>query len=139
MYRCSKIMIALSVQDSMITTMESFLNEYDAFNCPVSTVTAFHHHQPSKSYSNFNIYNKPLLVNGEPLHYYMATQSYTIRFTLTESPVLSMPIALSKDSLPISIQVVGKRYEDFKLLKVGKALDEFSKHYSYSIESISSF
>lgn len=129
-----KYMTALNTQDSMITVMENFLNEFDVFICPVSALTAFKHHSPSKSYGNFSIYNDPLMVNNEELHYYMATQAYTTPFTLTESPVLSMPIALSKDALPISIQVIGKRYEDFKLLRLAKTLDNFSQRFDYPLE-----
>lgn len=129
-----KYMIALNIQDTMITIMENFLNEYDAFICPVSAVTAFKHHKPSKSYGNFSIYNNPLMVNNQEIHYYMATQAYTTPFTLTESPVLSMPVALSKDSLPIGIQVVGKRYEDFKLLRIGKIFDEYAATLTFPLQ-----
>jgi len=130
-----KYMIALNIQNTMITIMENFLNEYDTFICPVSVVTAFKHHKPSKSHGNFNIYNKPLMVNNQGIHYYMATQAYTTPFTLTESPVLSMPIALSKDSLPIGIQVIGKRYEDLKLLEIGKVLDKYSEKITYPLQN----
>jgi amidase len=129
-----KYMIAMNIQDTMITIMENFLNEYDVFICPVSSLKAFKHHTPSKSYGNFSIYNNPLPVNNEEIHYYMATQAYTTPFTLTESPVLSMPIALSKDSLPIGIQVIGKRYEDFKLLEIGKVLDDFSEKFYFPLQ-----
>jgi amidase len=126
-----KYMKALNIQDSMITRMENFLNEYDIFICPVSSVLAFKHHAPSKSYGNFSIYNNPLSVNGQEIHYYMATQAYTTPFTLTESPVLSMPIALSKESMPISIQVIGKRYGDFRLLEVGKVIENYAVDFSF--------
>jgi amidase len=127
-------MIALNTQDSMINTMENFLDKYDVFICPVSAVYAFKHHEPSKSYGNFSIYKTPLKVNGEEQHYYMATQAYTTPFTLTESPVLSMPIALSEESLPIGIQVVGKRYEDFRLLEIGKVLHAFASPFAFPLQ-----
>lgn len=129
-----KYMIAMNIQDSMINTMENFMNEYDAFICPVSAVTAFNHHAPSKSYGSFSIYNTPLKANNDDIHYYMATQAYTTPFTLTESPVLSMPISVSKDSLPIGIQVVGKRFSDFRLLKIGMVLDDYSEKFKYPLE-----
>jgi amidase len=127
-----KYMMALNIQDEMITEMENFLNDYDIFICPVSAVTAFNHHKPSKSYGNFNIYNNPLKVNDIDLHYYMATQAYTTPFTLTESPVLAIPIKLNEQDLPISIQVIGKRYEDYKLLQMGKAMNKYVDKFDYS-------
>lgn len=129
-----KYMIALNVQDTMITIIENFLNKYDVFICPVSAVKAFEHHVPSKSYGNFSIYNNPLMVNNQKIHYYMATQAYTTPFTMTESPVLSMPIALSENSLPIGIQVVGKRYEDFRLLMIGKIIDEYADKFTFPLQ-----
>lgn len=129
-----KYMMAINIQDSMITKMEVFLNKYDIFICPVSAVTAFSHHSPSKSYGNFNIYNTPLEVDKEDIHYYMATQAYTIPFSLTESPVLSMPISLSNESLPIGIQVVGKRYDDFKLIEIGKVLVPFAEKTPFPLQ-----
>ena len=129
-----KYMMALNIQDSMINTMENFMNEYDAFICPVSAVTAFNHHAPSKSYGSFSLYNTPLKVNNDDIHYYMATQAYTTPFTLTESPVLSMPISISKESLPIGVQVIGKRYSDFRLLKIGMVLDDYAEKLKYPLE-----
>jgi len=129
-----KYMEALNIQDTLITQMENFLDSFDVFICPVSAVTAFPHHKPSKKYGNFSIYNTPLTVNNEDIHYYMATQAYTTPFTVTENPVLSMPIALSKNLLPIGIQVVGKRYSDFKLLKTGMVLNNYTEKFSYPLE-----
>jgi amidase len=129
-----KYMTASEIQDSLITKMENFLTKYDVFICPVSSVTAFKHHSPSKSYGNFNIYNEPLRVNDKEIHYYMATQGYTTPFSLTESPVLSMPIGLSSNSLPIGIQIIGKRYEDFKLLMIGKVLAEYAEKITFPLQ-----
>lgn len=128
-----KYMQALNIQDSVITEMENFLTQYDAFICPVSSVTAFNHHAPSKSYGNFNIYNTPLKVKDTDVHYYMATQAYTTPFTLTESPVLSMPISFNSNSMPIGVQIVSKRYNDFRLLAIGKVLDKYHEKVAYPL------
>jgi Asp-tRNA(Asn)/Glu-tRNA(Gln) amidotransferase A subunit family amidase len=45
-----------------------------------------------------------------------------------------MPIALSENSLPIGIQVVGKRYEDFKLLMIGKIIDEYADKFTFPLQ-----
>ncbi len=122
-----KYMTAVNIQETMITEMDNFLSQYDVFICPVSSTKAFNHHVPTKNYGTFSIYNEPLLANNEKVHYYMATQGYTIPFTLTENPVLSMPISLGSDSLPIGIQLIGKRCSDFKLLKTGIELNKYAE------------
>ncbi len=130
-----KYMIASNYQDSVITQLESFLDDYDAWICPVSATMAFDHHAPSKSYGTFSVYNNPLKVNNKPLHYYMATQAYTTPFSLTESPVLAMPIGLSSQKLPIGIQVIGKRFSDFKLLKVGIELSKYADKLTFPLQT----
>ena len=129
-----KYMEALNIQDKMINIMENFLNVYDVFICPVSAVTAFDHHAPSKTYGIVSFYNTPLKVDSADIHYYMATQAYTTPFTLTESPVLALPIGLSGQQLPIGIQLVGKRYEDLKLLQIGKVLNKYLDRIEYPLD-----
>ena len=130
-----KYMIASNYQDSVITQLENFLDGFDAWICPVSATMAFDHHAPSKSYGTFSVYNNPLMINNKPLHYYMATQAYTTPFNLTESPVLAMPIGLSSQKLPIGIQVIGKKYSDYRLLNVGKVLTNYAEKIDYSLNS----
>ncbi len=128
-----KYMAAAAYQDEVITQIENFFNGYDAWICPVSATTAFNHHSPSKSYGNFSVYNDPLFVNEEKVHYYMATQAYTIPFSVTESPVLTLPIGMSDKRLPVGVQLVGRRYEDFKLLKLGKILNKYTDRIEYPL------
>jgi len=54
--------------------------------------------------------------------------------TLTENHVLAMPISLSNDSLPIGVQVIGKSYSDFRLLKIRMVIDDCSEKFKYPLE-----
>jgi Asp-tRNA(Asn)/Glu-tRNA(Gln) amidotransferase A subunit family amidase len=65
----------------------------------------------------------------------MATQAYTTPFNLTESPVLAMPIGLSTKNLPIGIQVIGKKYSDYRLLNVGKVLTNYAEKIDYPLNN----
>lgn len=124
----------LNKQQKYITIMDNFLDEYDVWITPVSSTTAFKHHKPSKTLGNFNVYNDPILVDDKEVPYYIVTQAYTTIFSVTENPVLSMPIALDSNGLPIGIQVVAKRFQDFKLLEVGKVLNEYSDKITYPLQ-----
>ncbi|MCX6265937.1 MAG: amidase family protein [Bacteroidetes bacterium] len=86
-----------------------------------------------EKYMKASSFENPLIVSGNKIHYYKATQAYTIPFALTESPVLAMPIGLNSRHLPIGIQVVGKRYEDFRLLQIGKALNKYIDRIEYPL------
>ncbi len=129
----SKYMIAINKQHELITQMDNFLSEYDVWLCPVSSTVAFKHHKPSKQFGIYNIYNEPLKVNQKNINYTIANQSYATIFNLTGNPSLSMPIDYNKDGLPIGIQVIAKRYEDFRLLKIAKLLNQYSKKMNYPL------
>ena len=49
--------------------------------------------------------------------------AYRTVFNVTGSPVLVLPLALSREGLPIGMQVVGKRWSDSKLLMIGEQLE----------------
>ncbi|HEX5361878.1 MAG TPA: amidase family protein [Fluviicoccus sp.] len=55
--------------------------------------------------------------------YYNATQSYTSLFSVTEGPVVAMPVSKNAQGLPIGLQLVGRRFEDWQLLAVAKAME----------------
>lgn len=46
--------------------------------------------------------------------------SYTSLFSLTGHPVVVVPATSTDEGLPIGIQLVGKRWQDKKLLSIAK-------------------
>ncbi|HEX5361882.1 MAG TPA: amidase family protein, partial [Fluviicoccus sp.] len=81
------------------------------------------HHQHSRTFGIFNVYDEPLSVDGRPVPYYNATQSYTSLFSVTEGPVVAMPVSKNAQGLPIGLQLVGRRFQDWQLLAVAKAME----------------
>lgn len=116
-------MQALTEQAKQTNALESFLCDYDAWIVPVSSVTAFAHHKHSRTFGIFKVYDQPLMVDDQAVPYYNATQSYTSLFSVTEGPVVSMPVAQSAQGLPIGLQLVGRRFDDWHLLSVAKAIE----------------
>ena len=102
---------------------ETLLENYDGLIIPAASVLAFPHQKPDRKLGHLGIYSTPLSVNGKNVQYAIAAQSYALPFNVLESPVLSIPIALSKNKLPIGIQLVGKKNQDFELLEVASTLD----------------
>lgn len=116
-------MQALTEKARQTNALERFLSGYDAWIVPVSSVPAFAHHKHSRTFGIFNVYDEPLLVDGKPVPYYNATQSYTSLFSVTEGPVVAMPVSRNAQGLPIGLQLVGRRFEDWHLLAVAKAME----------------
>jgi amidase len=66
----------------------------------------------------------PILVDGQPVDYWLATIAYTSLFNLTGHPVVVLPAAHSHQGLPIGVQVVGRRWDEMRLLAVAKCITE---------------
>lgn len=103
---------ALTRRDGLISVFEKFFDRWDAFLCPV-TVSPAIPHVP---------FGTPIDVDGKKVPYFIAGTAYTCPFNLTGSPVVVLPLARSKEGLPIGVQVVGKRWSEPALLQLSTAL-----------------
>jgi amidase len=119
-----KYMTSLKSQDEMIDRMEQFLTAYDVWILPVSSTTAFSHLEPTKMYGDFPVYKTKIKVDEFELPYFNATQQYATIFSITESPVVVIPIGYDLSGMPIGIQIVGRRYSDLKLLRIAQEIQE---------------
>lgn len=104
---------ALPRRDQSILAWEQFFNEWDVLLCPPSMVTAFPHCETGT----------PLHVDGQEVTYWMVSAHGTV-FNYTGHPVVVLPYKLDRQGLPIGIQLVGKRWDESRLLAIAKALSE---------------
>jgi amidase len=103
---------ALLRQSMFISKMDEFLNNWDCWVCPTVATPAFEHHPVGK----------PFQINGTKVPYLVAGIAYTFFFTLTGNPVVVLPIGKTTTGLPISIQLIGKRWQDMKLLNLAEKI-----------------
>ncbi len=103
---------ALTQRDRLISQLEAFLSQWDAWLCPVSVGSAFKHCKPGQ----------PIEIDGRAVPYFTANMSFTTIFNMTGNPVVVLPAGKTKDGLPIGIQVVGRLWNDMALLSVAEAL-----------------
>lgn len=116
LYQYSK---ALGRRDSYIAKVERFLSARDAWICPVASIPA----PPHAELKNFmEVMMADIEVDGVKAPYDVATFGYASIFNLTGSPVVTIPIGLTKDGLPLGIQVVGRRWRDEQLLDVAEKI-----------------
>ena len=109
----NKYMKALTIRDRLITQMDNFIADWDAYLCPVSSITAFPH-QPK---------GRPIEVNKIKLPYTTACGGYATLFNFTGHPVVVIPIK-TEAGLPIGVQIVGKRWQDLELLAIAEKIDQ---------------
>lgn len=105
---------ALIERDRYVMLMERFLEQWDAWICPVAMTTAFTH-RPT---------GKPIEIDGVKYPYMLANGVYTMTFNFTGNPVVVIPAGLTQNGLPIGVQIVGRRWQDFQLLAIADKLSK---------------
>ena len=110
---------SLARRDQFIQSLQRFLDEYDAWLCPVAAIPAFPHREPNRP-------NLPLDVEGQMVPGAIATMAHSVIASLTGHPVVVLPLALSAEGLPIGVQVTGHLWEEMALLNVAEALTEIT-------------
>jgi amidase len=106
---------SLQARDAAIAVWEAFFDAWDALLCPVAMTNAFPH-APTGA---------PLLVDGTP-HKYWRVIGHCAPFSLTGHPVVLVPLGRDADGMPIGIQIVGRRWDEARLLAVARAITEVS-------------
>lgn len=102
---------ALYQRDQAIIAWEQFFDEWDALLCPAAMTTAFPHCEAGT----------PLDVDGQSASYW-AVSAHTTLFNYTGHPAVVMPYQQDQHGLPIGVQLVGKRWQDLRLLAIAKAV-----------------
>jgi len=106
---------ALHRRDQAMIAWERFFQAWDVLLCPPSMAAAFPHCETGT----------PLQVDGQEASYWMISAHCTI-FNYTGHPAVVLPDKLDRDGLPIGVQIVGKRWDESRLLAAAKALSEIT-------------
>ena len=96
---------ALEQRIQLIQRLEEFLGAWDCWICPAFPTPAFTH-RPARA--SIEVARQSLSQLEANLH--------SIIFNTTGHPVVTMPIGLSPEGLPIGVQVVGSRWQEMALL-----------------------
>ncbi|MGB3535710.1 MAG: amidase [Microcoleaceae cyanobacterium] len=104
---------ALTQRDQMIAKMETELEPWDIYLCPVAMTPAFTHRRKGEAVE----------IEGKKVPYMMASGAYTIPFSLTGHPVVVIPIGQTQNGLPVGLQIVGKRWRDMELLSIAEIIN----------------
>ena len=108
---------ALNCREAAIVSLDGFLQDFDALLCPVASTLAY----PGLP---MPAWVKPpaIRVDGRKLSYLEATIGWTVPFSVTGSPVVTLPVGIEA-GLPVGVQVVGRRWRDQALLAVAARLE----------------
>ncbi|MBK9121586.1 MAG: amidase [Chloroflexi bacterium] len=105
---------AMLDRDRVINALDSFLEEHDVWICPVTATPAIPH---IPHMSNVQ-------VGSQTINYFEMGTYYCMPFNLTGHPVVVIPAGFSQDGLPIGLQIVGRRWDEIRLLAYARRIDE---------------
>ncbi|GLS32230.1 amidase [Mesorhizobium albiziae] len=106
---------ALHRRDQSILAWERFFESWDVLLCPAAMVTAFAHCEPGT----------PLDVDGKPADYWTVSAHGTL-FNYTGHPAIVLPCGSDRGGLPIGLQLVGRLWDEARLLGIAKAVSQLT-------------
>lgn len=101
-------MQAARVRRMLSDSFNAAFEQCDLIVCPTSFGTAM-----------------PLDSDLSPLEYY-ALDLFTVAMNLAGVPACSVPAGLAQNGLPLGLQVIGKRFDDLRVLQLAKHIEQFA-------------
>ncbi len=99
-------------QMELIQRFQTLTDDYDVIICPGVSVSPF----PWKQ-----LY--PTVIDGAPVDNYMAWLTLTAAITVIGHPVVALPAGLDEFEMPFGLQLIGRTYDDRRLLSVAKTIE----------------
>ncbi|MBU1533804.1 hypothetical protein KKF84_00705, partial [Myxococcota bacterium] len=109
----------LEQRDALVAALERFFGDYDAWITPVTPAPAFLHRKMGKIHT-------PIDVDGRKIPGNIGGIGYTCPFNLTGHPAVLMPLTLTREGLPLGVQLVGPLWGDMDLLNAAEALSQIT-------------
>ena len=101
----AEIIVAMQARHALFHRVAGFFDDHDLLACPTVAVPPFAVEQ-----------RFPTEIAGEALTSYIDWMFLTFVITLTGCPAISLPCGLTKDGLPVGLQLVGPPHGDADLL-----------------------
>ena len=108
---------ALKLRDDCNEEVDKIFQNYDFLALPSQQVFPF---EKNLQYPN--------QINNEKLDTYHRWIEVHILSSLLYLPTINVPVGFNKDGLPIGMQIIGKKYEDLKVLAFAKKYEEIFGH-----------
>jgi aspartyl-tRNA(Asn)/glutamyl-tRNA(Gln) amidotransferase subunit A len=97
------------------------MSEYDALLVPTTIIPA-----PFLDQNEVNI-------KGKPTEVYLSLSRLTTVFDITGLPALNIPAGLFDSKLPVGVQLVGRPFDEARILKIAYA---YEQHYNLAEQFI---
>jgi amidase len=96
---------------------DAFFRDYDLMLCPVAVTAAFPHDQKGLRHL------RTIVVNNKKVP--VVDQIFWAGYAgITLMPAAVAPIGLSKEGLPIGVQIIGRQYDDYTCIRFAELLEQ---------------
>jgi len=109
-------LMALHQRDSFITVWEQFFTQWDVFLCPAGPMTA-------PRYVGTELKVDGVVIPPDQLQFLNIPYALS---PITGCPIVVIPLAKDRDGLPFGVQVIGRRWDDERLLAIAEVLSEIT-------------
>ena len=109
----AEIIGAMRDRNALFHRVARFFDDHDLLVCPTVAVPPFPVEQ-----------RFPTEIAGEKLTTYIDWMFLTFVITLTGCPAISLPCGLTREGLPVGVQLVGRPHGDAELLGYARRLEE---------------
>jgi amidase len=106
-----EVMLQLAARDRMRAALLGQMEEVPVLLAPVASIPAFRHRE------------RRWVVEGKEIGLFQAMMPAVVANVLG-LPALAVPVATSPEELPVGVQLLGRPYEDERLLELGALLEE---------------
>jgi aspartyl-tRNA(Asn)/glutamyl-tRNA(Gln) amidotransferase subunit A len=106
---------ALAMRFSLWDTIRKFFDRFDLLLTPTAPISAFEAGRPEPD---------GMLVPADSLIPFADWSPFTYPWNITGQPAASVPCGVTREGLPVGLQIVGRRYADATVLKAAAAFEQ---------------
>jgi amidase len=110
---------------SWVMALNSFFEQYDFIVTPTAQVFPF----DIKTLW-------PKTVGGRTMETYHQWMGIVLPWTLAGTPIMNIPVGFSAAGLPMGMQLIGKRHDDFKVLQMAQAYEQATRFVQKNVPAI---
>ena len=102
------------LRTNLFHRVRQFMERYDLIVTPTTPVPPF----------GLEHRSGPPAINGVPMKHYIQWALLTYAFTVINAPAISVPAGLTKDRLPVGLQIAGRWRDEVTVLRAAAAFEQ---------------
>lgn len=116
----AKYQRALENREALRAVFETSWADQDALLLPVCGVQPFAHQTPHRDQGGLRDYTSSFNLGGTQVGYFDAVTAFTVPLSLMGNPVVTIPLGIDANGLPVGGQLVGRHGGEVELMQLAR-------------------